>query len=104
LSASSPVIPKFDHFIEHYNQERPHEAPEGRFPAQLYRPSCRPYTGLSDLRQVFAGRNIGVKEVPEKIWLVSFMHYDLSVYDRETGRTECAPNPFGAELLSMSPG
>jgi putative transposase len=120
---------KFDHFIEYYNHERPHQALEGRYPAQLYRPSRRPYTGLSDLEypfhdrtitvttcgriclgrrkinlsQVFAGQNVGIKEVAEKIWLVSFMHYDLGFFDHETGRVECAPNPFGANLLPMSP-
>jgi hypothetical protein len=26
---------------------------------------------------VFAGQNVGVKEVSDKIWLVSFMDYDL---------------------------
>jgi hypothetical protein len=30
-----------------------------------------------NLSQVFAGQNVGVKEVAEKIWLVTFMHYDL---------------------------
>jgi putative transposase len=120
---------KFDHFIDYYNQERPHQALEGRCPAQLYQPSRRPYTGLKDLEypfhdrtitvttcgricigrrkinlsQVFAGQNIGIKEVAEKIWLVSFMHYDLGFFDHETGRVECAPNPFGAKLLPMSP-
>jgi len=94
---------KFDHFIEYYNQERPHQALEGRCPTQLYQPARRPYTSLSDLEYPFhdrtitvttcgricfgrrkinlshvsAGQNVGIKEVAEKIWLVSFMHYDL---------------------------
>jgi putative transposase len=113
----------------HTNEERPHQALQGRCPAQLYRPSKRPYTGLSDLEypfhdrtitvttcgricvgrrkinlsQVFAGQNVGIKEVAEKIWLVSFMHYDLGFFDHEAGRVECAPNPFGAKVLPMSP-
>ena len=120
---------KFDQFIEYYNHERPHQALQGRTPAQLYRSSPRPYKGLSDLEypfhdrtitvtncgricferrkinlsQVFAGQNVGIKEVAEKIWLVSFMHYDLGFFDHETARVECAPNPFGAKLLPMSP-
>ena len=120
---------KFDHFIEYYNRERPHQALEGRCPAQLYRTSRRPYSGLSDLEypfhdrtvtvttcgricigrrkinlsQVFAGQNVGIKEVADKIWLVSFMHYDLGFFDHEAGRVECAPNPFGAKVLPMSP-
>jgi putative transposase len=112
-----------------YNRERPHQALEGRCPAQLYRTSRRPYAGLSDLEypfhdrtvtvttcgricigrrkinlsQVFAGQNVGIKEVANKIWLVSFMHYDLGFFDHEAGRVECAPNPFGAKVLPMSP-
>jgi hypothetical protein len=31
------------------------------------------------------------------------MHYDLGFFDHEAGRVECAPNPFGAKLLPMSP-
>jgi putative transposase len=55
-----------------------------------------------NLSQVFAGQNVGIKEIAEKIWLVTFMHYDLGFFDHETGRVECAPNPFGARLLPMS--
>lgn len=29
--------------------------------------------------QVFAGQNVGIKAVAERIWLVSFMHYDIGV-------------------------
>jgi putative transposase len=120
---------KFDRFIEYYNDERPHQSLNGRCPGQLYRPSTRPYTGLGELEYplhdrtitvtqcgricigrrkinlslVFAGQNVGIKEIAEKIWLVSFMHYDLGFFDHETGRVECAPNPFGARLLPMSP-
>ena len=47
-----------------------------------------------NLSQVFAGQTVGIKEVAEKIWLVSFMHYDLGFFDHEAGRVECAPNPF----------
>ena len=39
----------------------------------------------------------------EKIWLVSFMHYDLGFFDHECLRVECAPNPFEAKVLPMSP-
>jgi len=107
---------KFDRFIEYFNHERPHQALNGRVPSQLYRPSPRPYTGLGELEyplhdrtitvtqcgricigrrkinlsQVFAGQNVGIKEIAEQIWLVSFMHYDLRFFDPETGRVECA--------------
>jgi putative transposase len=55
------------------------------------------------LSAVFAGQNIGIKEVAEKISLVSFMHYDLGFFDHEAARVECAPNLFGAKVLPMSP-
>jgi putative transposase len=41
---------------------------------------------------VFAGQRVGVKEIEEKIWLVSFMKYDLGFFDHETRRIECAEN------------
>jgi putative transposase len=114
---------KFDDFIECYNNDRPHQALNMKYPGELYTPSPRPYTGLGDLQypfhdrtivitscgricigkrkinlsQAFAGQMVGVTEVSEKIWLVSFMDYDLGFFDHETGRVECAENPFGAK-------
>jgi hypothetical protein len=32
---------------------------------------------------VLAGRKLGIKEVDEGIWLVSFMHYDIGYFDLE---------------------
>ncbi len=99
-----------------------------RYPAELYRSSTRPYKGLGQLEypnhdrtvtittcgriclegrkinlsQVFAGQNVGIKEVSERVWLVSFMHYDLGFFDSEAQRVECAQNPFEAKVLPMS--
>src|SRR5213075_1117666 len=47
-----------------------------------------------NLSQVFAGQNVGIKEVSDKIWLVTFMHYDLGFFDHETCRLEPVANPF----------
>jgi hypothetical protein len=120
---------RFDQFISVYNQDRPHQALNMRCPAELYRPSPRPYNGLPDLEypfhdrtitvtrcgricmgpmkinlsQAFAGQRVGVKQVEEKIWLVSFMRYDLGFFDHEACRIESAANPFAAKLLPMSP-
>ena len=44
-----------------------------------------------------------VKQVADRVWMVSFMDYDLGFFDDETGRIECADNPFGAKVLPMSP-
>ena len=120
---------RFDRFIEEYNQERPHQAIGMKYPAELYVSSSRPYKGLSDLEYpfhdrtitvtncgricigrrkinlstVFAGQNVGIKEVSDKVWLVSFMQYDLGFFDQETGRITSAENPFGAKVLPMCP-
>jgi putative transposase len=111
------------------NTSKPNSGVSTKTGQLQYRTSRRPYAGLSDLEypfhdrtvtvttcgricigrrkinlsQVFAGQNVGIKEVADKIWLVSFMHYDLGFFDHEAGRVECAPNPFGAKVLPMSP-
>jgi putative transposase len=56
-----------------------------------------------NLSRAFAGQDVGIREVAEKIWLVTFMHYDLGFFDHETGRVECAPNPFETQVLPISP-
>jgi len=56
-----------------------------------------------NLSIVFAGQNIGVREVADRIWLVSLMNYDLGLFDQECGRVTSAENPFAAEVLPMSP-
>ncbi len=118
---------KFDRFMQEFNFERPHEALGMKYPAELYSSSPRPYQGLGELEyplhdrtvtvtscgricigrrkinlsHVFAGQKVGIREVSEKIWLLSFMHYDLGFFDQEAGRVECAENPFGAKVLPM---
>jgi putative transposase len=120
---------RFDEFVRIYNHERPHQAIAMRYPAELYSPSARRYTGLPELNypfhdmtvtvtecgrlcfgrrkinlsQVFAGQSVGVREVADHIWLISFMHYDLGFFDDQCNRVECAPNPFTARVLPMSP-
>ena len=56
-----------------------------------------------NLSHVFAGQNVGVTQVGERIWLVTFMHYDLGYFDDETCRLEPIENPFGPKVLPMSP-
>ena len=56
-----------------------------------------------NLSGAFAGQNVGIREVAENIWLVSFMQYDLGFFDHQNGRIECAPNPFDARVLPMCP-
>jgi putative transposase len=120
---------RFDAFLARYNQERPHQALGMRVPAEVYTGSPRPYRGLRDLAypfhdwtaivthcgricfnwrkvnlsQVFAGQQVGVRQVTDRVWLVSFMEYDLGYFDDETCRLEPIDNPFGPKVLPMSP-
>ena len=52
---------------------------------------------------MFAGQDVGVRQVSDRIWLVSFMDYDLGYFDDETCRLEPIANPFSPKVLPMSP-
>jgi transposase InsO family protein len=119
---------KFDAFVEEFNTERPHEALAMKRPAEVYTPSPRPYRGLPEISYpfhdheilvtacgriclhrkkinfstVFAGQTVGIKEVDDAIWLVSFMHYDLGYFDLEQKTLQPLDNPFGQRLSPMS--
>jgi putative transposase len=120
---------KFDDFVDRFNRERPHQGIDMKIPAELYRPSRRAYRGLPEIdyplhdrtvtittcgricigklkvnvSQVFAGQAVGIKEVADSIWLVTFMHYDLGFFDDETCRLEPVANPFEVRnVLPMS--
>jgi putative transposase len=56
-----------------------------------------------NLSTVFAGQKVGIKQIEDQIWLVSFMNYYVGFFDDETCRLEPAPTPFGAKVLPMSP-
>lgn len=121
---------RFERFTEVYNHQRPHQALGGAYPADVYTPSVRvyepppqpeyPYHDRSvrvtrcgricigkrkiNLSQVFAGQTVGIREVEDGIWLVSFLEFDIGFFDQEEGRVEPAPNPFVPEkVLTMSP-
>ena len=120
---------KFDAFLDEFNNERPHEDLNMKCPAEVYSASGRPYRGIGDLRYPFhdkttvvvtncgrlclyrkkinlstclAGQAVGVKEVDDGIWLVSFMDYDLGYIDLEEKSLQPLNNPFGPKVLPMS--
>jgi transposase InsO family protein len=119
---------KFDAFVREFNAERPHEALAMRCPTEFYVASPRPYDGLPELQYpwhdrdilvtacgricmhrkkinistVLAGQKLGIKEVDDAIWLVSFMHYDLGYIDLEQRTLQTIDNPFGTRLSPMS--
>ena len=53
--------------------------------------------------RLFAGQKVGVTQVGERIWLVTFMQDDLGYFDDETCRLEPIENPFGPKVLPLSP-
>ena len=57
-----------------------------------------------NLSHVFAGQSVGVTQVGEHIWLVTFMHYDLGYFDDETCRLEPIENPFGPKRVTTPLG
>jgi len=96
-------------------------------PAEVYQPSPRPYQRLPDIdyplhdkvivitncgrirlgnkqinfSTVFAGQAVGIKEVHDDIWLVTFMDYALGYFDLDTRVLEPLDNPFGPKVLPM---
>jgi hypothetical protein len=55
-----------------------------------------------NISTVLAGQLVGLKEVEESIWLVSFMHDDLGYIDLEQKTLQPIDNPFGTRLSPMS--
>jgi hypothetical protein len=55
-----------------------------------------------NLSAVLAGQRLGLKEVDDAIWLVSFMTYDLGYIDLEQRTLQPLDNPFGTRLLPIS--
>ena len=119
---------RFDRFVSEFNEERPHQALAMKTPTELYTPSSRAYQGLPELEYPFhdrdilvtacgricmarkkinvstvlAGQRLGIKEVDDGIWLLSFMHYDLGYIDLEQRTLQTIDNPFGTRLSPMS--
>ena len=119
---------RFDSFRHEFNEERPHEALDMKRPADLYTASTRRYDGLPELTYPFhdrdvvitscgrlclhrkkinisvvlAGQNLGIKEVDDGIWLVSFIHHDLGYFGLEQKTLQPLHNPFGTRLSPMS--
>jgi len=60
------------------------------------------YRKKINISTVLAGQKLGLKEVEDGIWLVSFMHYDLGYIDLEQRTLQTIDNPFGTRLSPMS--
>ena len=116
---------KFDAFVEEFNTERPHQALAMKFPHEMYTASSRPYKGIETIEYpfhdrtatvshcgricihkkkihlslAFAGQDVGLTEVQDGIWLVSFMTYDLGYFDETSRRFEPLPYPFAPKVV-----
>ena len=121
---------RFDEFVEVYNNDRPHQALGGKYPGEVYTPSAREFLPPQvpeypfhdrtirvtqcgrlcvgrrkiNLSSVFGGQYVGIREVADQIWLVSFMDYDLGFFDQDEDRVEpVGHNPFAPKVLPMRP-
>ena len=116
---------RFDDFIEYFNVERPHQGIDMKTPSECYSPSQKIYKALPDidypfhdktvtftrcgricigkkkinLSTVFVGQKVGIKQVEPKLWLASFMQYDLGYFDEDSCRLEPIASPFKANVL-----
>jgi hypothetical protein len=105
-----------------------HEALAMKAPAELYTPSSSAHEGLPEVEYPFhdrdalvtacgricmhrkkinvftvlAGQRLGITEVDDGIWLLSFMRYDLGYIDLEQRTLQTIDNPFGTRLSPMS--
>lgn len=114
---------RFDRFRELYNRERPHEGLGQRMPAEVHQNSTQKFPhdlpeltyplhdvvravarcghiGLGPRRfgQVFlssalAGERVGLREVEDGRWLISFASLDLGIADVRTKTFEPTPSP-----------
>lgn len=111
----------FDNFIHEFNTERPHEGVNNQYPTEVYKPSEREYKPLEPLyyplhdktitvtqcgricdrslkvsfSRAFAGQEVGIKEMEDGIWVVSFLDFDLGYFDDTSKRVEPVEDPFG---------
>jgi len=108
---------RFDAFVDEYNNRRPHEALDMKCPADIYAQSTRQYSEelpeleypLHDIVRVvspggtvpfvgknkafflgsaFVGQKIGLRELKDDKWIVSFMNLNLGYVDAKNCRFE----------------
>ncbi len=108
-----------------YANQRPYQALGGAYPGEIYTPSPRideppveptypfhertvrvtPCSRICigkrkiNLSQVFAGQILGLREVADQVWLVSFMGDDIGFLDNAEDQVKPTTNPFAPEIV-----
>ena len=57
---------------------------------------------LINISTAMAGQRLGLEEVDDGIWVVTFMAYDLGYIDLEQKTLQPIDNPFGTRVSPMS--
>jgi transposase InsO family protein len=111
-----------DSFMTVFNEERPHEGLKMKCPSDLYTQSFKRYPRILEdfdyidsastrrvqgngtirfngdkkifISDVFAGQQVGIKEIEDGIWSVNFMDYELGYFSKDTDKFNPARNPF----------
>lgn len=112
---------KFDSFQEIFNNQRPHQAIDMKTPSEIYLPSKTKYKTILEpldypssdhtltvtrcgsininktriyLGTPFSGYNVGIQQIEDGLWKVSFMNYDLGFFDKDSTQIQAGTNPF----------
>ena len=111
----------FDGFRKRFNDERPHQALNMKYPGEVHRRSLNAYHGLPDLTypgfdktllisncgrvllrklkihvsKAFANQPVGLKQIDQGIWQVDFMSYTIGYFDEESRKFAPNDDPFG---------
>lgn len=102
----------FDEFRQEYNEERPHEALDGKTPAEVYEPSARSFPDRLPeveygcewksrnvresgqmkwegkdvyVNRALAGERIGLEPIEDGVWKVYFASHELGIFDERRG-------------------
>ena len=115
---------KFDVFKQQFNNQRPHQALDMKFPAEVHGKPARSYNGLPDvyypnydrsliisncgrvcvgkqkvhISKALAHQPVGLLEVDYGIWQVDFMDYTLGFFDENSDKFTPKDDPFGLQM------
>ena len=92
---------RFDKFIEIFNHQRPHEALDMKYPAEVYQPSPRPYTRLPDLDYPFHHKPIVVTRCGRICLGNKKINFSRSLPDRRSASKKCTTTSDWLALCTM---